>query len=456
MKKIILLLTASVSVGSVMAQSNAKGSIVFNKEMKAPQREVSTIVLPKKANNSANKGTATTGAWFNYNNIMTGTSSKGYYNVLYQDSTVFYTYSSGTNSIFQHGFGRSFDPTDSAFFGGDNNGMMSAGSVGDPTQIPPFKVQYFNAYTIDSVAFPFKYHRNDNTHDDTLYIELVKRPKAGTGPAGTFVFHYSTLFDVTPDGKAGFGTVVMDTATVRMSDSIPSASKMVIKKVLDDAFFKDTATNGLSNWAGNGIQLPSALSMNAGDIVIMYATVKSGKQYPLGTNANSANWCRFYSADIAGVGGSPKQNVGSVESGLIYTRQNKYQDTSSFLPQGHNTLLPAIAYNSDGNSIDISFHVNCPTCWDLSASKVNNNFNLVKAYPNPASTEVSVSFRLNKAADVNVTLTNTVGQVVGSKSIASSSNGVAVFPTSGLANGVYFYTVEANGQRETGRVVVSH
>lgn len=460
MKKIILLLTASLSVGSVLAQSNANGSIVFKKAETVYRQPISTSEMPfvKRNTNSANKGTATDGAWFSYLNIMFNqASSKSFVGAMQADSNVLYTYSNGTSNIFYFGFGQSFDPADSVFFGGDNNGMMSSGTVADPSQLPPFKLQPFDAYSIDSVGFSLQYNRNDNTAPaDTLVITLVKVPKTSL-PFGVFNLRYNagTLPDVTPGGAPGFCSAIYDPNTNMLSDSIPSSAKMTWSIVMDAAFIADTTANGWSNRTQGGLALPSTLNMAAGEKLIGYVTIKWGKTYPLNTPSGSANTALFLSSDISGVDASPKQNVNSVQCGLVATRQSKY-GSNHFEYQGHNLVIPNIAYSTDGSTVDFAWHVKCTSCWDVSASKINNNFNMVKAYPNPASSEVSVSFRLNKAANVNVTLTNTVGQVVGSKSIASSSNGVAAFPTSGLANGVYFYTVEANGQRQTGRVVVSH
>jgi len=100
-------------------------------------------------------------------------------------------------------------------------------------------------------------------------------------------------------------------------------------------------------------------------------------------------------------------------------------------------------------------HVVCTTCWELNAEHVSY-FNSVNVYPNPADGKVAVSFHLKNSAAVNVSLTNAMGQVVATEKVGAAFNGTAVFNTASLPSGVYFYTVEANGQRETGRVAVTH
>lgn len=92
----------------------------------------------------------------------------------------------------------------------------------------------------------------------------------------------------------------------------------------------------------------------------------------------------------------------------------------------------------------------------LGVSNVNQGVIAAVAVPNPASSEVKINFTQVNAADVVVNLTNTVGQVVATKSVKGVTNGSATFNTAALPAGVYFYTVNANGARSTGRLVVAH
>lgn len=109
--------------------------------------------------------------------------------------------------------------------------------------------------------------------------------------------------------------------------------------------------------------------------------------------------------------------------------------------------------------INMGLHVNCANCASIDGATSINNVNVIKgakAYPNPANNELNIAFGLNEAANTTVSISNTVGQVVMSKTLASVSNGEVTFSTANLSNGVYFYTVEANGQRQTERFVVAH
>lgn len=94
-----------------------------------------------------------------------------------------------------------------------------------------------------------------------------------------------------------------------------------------------------------------------------------------------------------------------------------------------------------------------------SVQNTASNFEMGAARPNPAQSEFFVPVTLKTAAEVSVTLTNPMGQVVATQNLGKVAAGQttnAVFNTSALANGVYFYTVEAGGARTTNRVVVAH
>ena len=112
----------------------------------------------------------------------------------------------------------------------------------------------------------------------------------------------------------------------------------------------------------------------------------------------------------------------------------------------------------------VFFHVSCATCNLTSGNGGSShvgvanvkNITSVSVTPNPANTTVTINFALATRSQVTVTLTDMLGQVVASQNVASIGNGKAEINTSNLAAGVYFYTVTANGERATGRVVVAH
>jgi hypothetical protein len=82
-----------------------------------------------------------------------------------------------------------------------------------------------------------------------------------------------------------------------------------------------------------------------------------------------------------------------------------------------------------------------------------------EAYPNPARTSINVPVTVEDQANVTVSLTNILGQVVRTENIGTVAGGstkLATINTSDLANGVYLCTIEAKGQRTATRIVVAH
>ncbi|MBL7684062.1 MAG: T9SS type A sorting domain-containing protein [Flavipsychrobacter sp.] len=464
MKKLFLLIASFGFTATTFAQSAKGGSIVFVpgvvKEEASARFPAEKQLSKRHSSNAANKTTAPGGSWFSYIDIMSSTSTQGYYYPLYNDSNVVITSTSGGGNfnISTFGMGVSFDPTDSVYFGGDANGSTSAGAIQDFAALPTFRVYNTNDYTIDSVDFLGKYVRTQN-YTDTLIIQLAK--STGTTGFGVYSLQFTTAdangYAITPDGKPRFTTAIYNPANNRISDSVTASNRVTITKILDAAYFADSSSNGYHKTT---FALPTAMNVSAGETVIAYVTFRSGNAYPLGTNQTAANTFRTYAYEMTGQNAPVKQTVGSYTSGLVATRQSKYVPPyTSFTYQGHNVLIPSVAYAADaGNDYPyFSLYVKCPTCPTLGVNNVKNtNITSVSAYPNPANDEVKVKFNLKDAANTTVTIANTVGQVVISKNMGNVNAGEATFSTSNLANGVYFYTVEANGQRTTNRFVVSH
>src|SRR5690606_39479066 len=98
--------------------------------------------------------------------------------------------------------------------------------------------------------------------------------------------------------------------------------------------------------------------------------------------------------------------------------------------------------------------VSCPTCKYLNVKNVENRISNVSAYPNPAQDFVRIPVTLSKATDVKVSLLNTLGQVLQTQQLYGNAV-TAEFNTAGIPSGVYIYSVEADGQRNTGRVSIT-
>lgn len=78
-------------------------------------------------------------------------------------------------------------------------------------------------------------------------------------------------------------------------------------------------------------------------------------------------------------------------------------------------------------------------------------------YPNPASNQFTIDFNLTTSSDVVVNLTDITGKVVYSNNLGNKPAGKnsVVVNTEDLNNGIYMYTVNANGKKITRRIVIN-
>lgn len=85
-----------------------------------------------------------------------------------------------------------------------------------------------------------------------------------------------------------------------------------------------------------------------------------------------------------------------------------------YLPSVFIELINTHAF--DKEFIDMGAHVTCATCTATVGGQVgvkNITFGTVgNAYPNPATGDLNIPFTISEAAAINVSIANTVGQVV--------------------------------------------
>jgi len=84
----------------------------------------------------------------------------------------------------------------------------------------------------------------------------------------------------------------------------------------------------------------------------------------------------------------------------------------------------------------------------------NDLFSINQNYPNPFNNSTIIPVKLTAKADVTVTVTNMVGQVVYTNTFANTPSGVNGLEISdSFKPGVYFYNVEAGGYKATGKMI---
>lgn len=81
---------------------------------------------------------------------------------------------------------------------------------------------------------------------------------------------------------------------------------------------------------------------------------------------------------------------------------------------------------------------------------------ITKAYPNPASSNVNISYTLSAGSEGRIVVRNILGSEVRNEYVNAAS-GKVTFSVSDLSEGIYFYSLILNGQStSTGKLIVKH
>ena len=406
--------------------------------------------------NPSHKTTAGGSRWYNqpesfgeYTGLISGTDPVNVFDaalfntfIMWQDSAVTYTGPDGIGIGMEAlSMAQTFHPQ-SPLFNDINATPSSAGQI---------EVTNSRPYTIDSVSVLGFYNRRYTDYVDTMIFTFV------TETAGAKFAYFSYAGDVFANhGVDSFAALLYDTSDyqVRPMEQIPysaggpSLTGVRFKVPLNDAVFADSFANGLHE-----ISVAPGLNMPAGRILSVSVTFQSGADYTFGDTVTAYNYFAFISHETV-AGGYLRHPDGDLnESHMLF------KDTSGTnIGNGLGLYTPGMAYTAPYSleTHNISWKVTCATCEPVSVKDVTSTIKQVEAYPNPANTIVNVPFTITKASDVTVSLTNVIGQQVASQSFRNTTGGKAVFNTSSLPNGIYLYTVSANGEKLTKRIVVNN
>lgn len=358
-------------------------------------------------------------------------------------------------------YGISFDPAFSFKAGATPTTVPAMTGFNEPSVYPgnSVVVTRSNAYTIDSVMIFGAYGRNvDRTSiTDTLRVSVVYGGAASGSDMP--VYYYSGM-------AASFGSDTVRFAALQ-HDTVKNIAKgttlMVKDLLLTPTSLFDTAEGGL-----NAFKVAIGMNVPAGNVVGVAVTFISGDTY-----VPYKDTIFYGSARPANPFGRGmfRPSVFEEKAGGFPNYYSGYYNVgfAKFLPERGTyggLYVPSYAYTApftlEVPNVDVK--VSCATCltideWKKVSIKESSVLADVQAFPNPANTELSVPFTVKEKANVTVSISNMVGQVVATQNMGNLNAGqkaTATFSTSTLAAGVYLYTVEANGQRITNRFTVAH
>jgi hypothetical protein len=466
MKKSLLFAIAGMVAVTGYAQVNS-GSVVRVGNMDRAQQahQAVTKPMPLKTYNqgTANKTTLGGSRWYNYVDHLTLLNSA----VSNNQTLPYMWYAADMFGIYQGTAGLEADTIQFATYAMtfdpiDNNQL----DFNDPTGYPgEINITSGNAYVLDSVTVWGVYGRNPNKTSvvDTLRLSFVY----GNGGATNMPFYYFSDDPADPppfwlpnfgDDTVRFGAIwhnpATNTALQNPNATAPTPAPIVMDVILDMNSVNDTNAQG---W--NVFSVPVNMSVPANNYVGMTVTFKTGELYTPWSDTvfrGSVNPAEPFKYGMF----RPLFFEQNDNSYLSYTPGNWNMGHVKFLPETpswDSLYVPAVAYTAPFamEFPYIDFKVTCATCPTTVVDPVTNILK-VEAYPNPANTHVVIPVTLTNSANVSVSLSNTLGQVLAIKDLGKVTSAKANFTTANLANGVYFYTVEAGGERSTGRIVVAH
>lgn len=457
MRKLLSLMCAGAIAFGANAQESATKSLVFRDngtKMRPGNTDYKNFVKQRNIQNAMNGANKSTGAggskWYSTYDVADGYLG----NVLSNNDFVFYIdWDSTLTQKFSTGYGPVNWLSAASFIDPINSQGFNSNSLYPGSDI---RVQPWNTYTVDSIFFPAAYIQSPTggaSTIDTLYLSVA--PVA---------FNDATVTSTTDPDVVNYAGVTANGNILKVqrlgpTDSfnrrLGNAGVVSWKLPLIDTLRKPKNTDGTFPVRNYVLKLPTTLTVPAGSGVAMSIAFKPGEPWANGDSVQKHHYFMPLAAESADNTIMPyfyyTYNDHSMSYLMHYSNAGGYSSSVSL------ELANTNAYGYE--YINMGLHINCANCATIDGATGVTNVSLIKgakAYPNPANNELNIAFGLSDAANTTVSIANTVGQVVMSKNLGSVSNGEVTFSTANLSNGVYFYTVEANGQRQTERFVVAH
>lgn len=448
MKKILLLSLMGLGVIATGELKAQKANSKFDKNLTVSERFAAPA---KPAYTKIDKKTRAGSRWYdlldatlNYRNgDTTGLDMNTNSTFLWIDSTMRVRYSNGATTylggIYLKSNAQILDPFTKRF----NDHTKVPGYIGEMALRPT------DAYTIDSVAVAGYYRKTKQAIVDTLIISVA----------------YGSL--VTGSNIEGGGWTAASAASLVQCYSVDTLRSGFIDYNWSTNGIKQGASGGnvitkkviLSNSDTGGAYIATniGLSVPAGNIAAMTYLFKSGDTWvPNVDTVPAFNFFRsYYTEEVAG-------ELSLYEKRDFNSNQSLENDTTGW----GSTYVPNFLYiGATGCSKTFTREQNW-VLWKLSAN-TNGTVGTVdefvkgietEVFPNPAMDEVTFSIDLTESAkNVNIEIANSLGQVVKNVNVGavSSNNGTkSTVKVSDLATGLYIYTINADGKKLSGKLMI--
>ena len=468
MKKILLLIISGIFALSAFAQQRIP-SIVVNRtiQQKAAARNHGTRVKSNQlgarfANKTTSPGTG--GAWYDYAGTISGAGSSldtGLFALyMWQDTAAIFADVPDTNYMgygipnssyyYPTSLGVLFNPMDSAWVPSGNFIPPSSGYTIDSVTIKGIYGRPIGATYTDSIKLTFVYGDGSSTSNmpfsyfnDATLLGWVDAPGGDTSLYFPYMY-WDTLLNTATSIPAGIAPI---SYTFPLIATDTSVANLFVRTYPVNIVVPDSNFTGMSiSFISGATSFPSFPVKDT--IRYTDGSFKYGCFMPVVAAIHDTGTWLY--PPVTGVT-SPTIKITDDFAPGYFKIEGTYDFLDSiYLPDWFSPSIGSTPLQTP----DVLFHAY--KVGHLETPAANNMANEVTAYPNPANNKVTISYRLTSTADVTVSLTDMLGQIVNEQRINSVSGGKVVINTAGLSQGVYFYTITANGQRNTGRVVVVH
>ncbi len=373
----------------------------------------------------------------------------------------------------------------------DTGHVVSLGMVLDPFASGFNDTNYYNgiigissgdSYVFDSVAVYGLYPRPKPNVTDTLRFSFFY----GNGSSSSNIFtKYLTYDSSTQDLFSDYSLSNTDTlftvsvkedSMLQLAASVSAGPTIITQDfILDSSVVGDTLSDGTSYFQvkipGSGINIPAGnwvgctytfISGDASFVPLDTVWLDNNNNNSFATNQYKYNVFRpitvchgvLYPAFFPNY----YPPIVDANTGLFEIQPNDtwpHEYTSTYLL----TSGPGVASILQYPSMD--FHLSCMGCSILSrhGQSSTTNVNMVttiRGYPSPARDALYVSFNLNQASNVNISISDLLGRKLISNNVENVVSGSVKFDISSLANGIYLYTLNANGTQRTERFIIEH
>ncbi len=400
--------------------------------------------------------------YFNRSETDLGTNAAATTSYLWKDTMAVMAYSSTSGIVWEH------------------NRMVSMGLVVDPSfsgfnsttyYLGEMKINSTDAYSVDSIRFSGIYgFRPTNTYVDTIRVAFVYgNGDRGNGTSGPDVYlaktgNTSVWANYAATDSMSTYRMHFDSVTTRTTGSSVVVKDLILDNTTSTPAWGDTLADGtfLGSVALSDVSIP------AGNLIGATLTFISGSPSfvahdtvfgsSVGYKHNMFRPFSIFRGEIASGAPAP------IFAGYSASNRNSgmYKTLPDTAKGWGGQYIPLWFWTSGSGAStlqypDIDFRIKCTTCGVVvGVNDVVNTISRVQAYPNPAAEELNVQFAVTGNADVSVTLSNVIGQVVATRNFGNVLKGKATFDTRTLPPGVYVCTVSSGGERYTSRVAVSH